>query len=217
MEEEEESGSNLTKIIFIAAVVIISGLLIWFVGGMLSKPIEPPKKTVQEIKIIRPPPPPPEVEEEPPPEPEVEEEIIPEEPEPLPDDSALEPPAGDQLGLDAEGGAGGDAFGLLGKKGGRSLLSGSGTSRFNWYANIIKTELLENLYEEEKLRSKGYRIRCNIWVSKSGDITKVKVLNSTGDNEIDALIKNALNSMTKISDVPPEDMPMPIKLAIESR
>lgn len=220
--EEEESGNKWGKILFILAVVIISGLIIWFVGGMLSEPIEPPKKTVQEIKVIRPPPPPPEVEEEPPPEPEVEEEVdIPEpEPEALPDVPDMEPPPGD-LGLDADGVAGGDAFGLAARKGGRSLLSSGSGSRFAWYGNIVKTEINESLNEEEKLRSKAYRVQCHIWLDRSGNIKNFKLINSTGDNELDSIIKNVLNSFSGISEKPPLEMDlqrdMPIKLLFQSR
>lgn len=217
MEEEEESGGKIKIIAFFVAVILISGALIWFVGGMLSQPIEPPKKTVQEIKVIRPPPPPPEVEEEPPPEPEVEEEVDIPEPEDIPDVPDMEPPPGNQLGLDAEGGAGGDAFGLVGKKGGRSLLGSGSGSRFAWYSNIIKTEILESLYEDERLRSKSYRIRCDIWVSRTGEITRIQMLNSTGDADIDQRIKDRLHALRRISDAPPADMNMPIKIAIQSK
>lgn len=220
MYDKEEEGSSKKKNILVALLIIVlSAGLIWFVNVMLATPIERPKKTVQEIKIIRPPPPPPEVEEEPPPPPEEEEVDIPEPlEENLPDipDSA-EPPPGDQLGLDAEGGAGGDAFGLLGKKGGRSLISGGSGSRFAWYSNIVKNDILDSLYEDEKLRSISYRIRCDIWLNRSGGIKKINLLNSTGDLDIDMRIKNILNSMSNISDEPPADMPMPIKLSLVSR
>ena len=72
------------------------------------------KKVVQQITMIQPPPPPPPPEVKPP-EPEVEEEKIEEpepeqEPEPAPEESN-EPPA-EELGLDADGAAGSDGFGL---------------------------------------------------------------------------------------------------------
>ena len=216
-EEEGEESNKIKAIVFFIAVVLISAALIWFVGGMLSKPIEPPKKTVQEVKIFRPPPPPEIEEEPPPPEEEIEEEVEIEEPEDVPDLPDMEPPPGSQLGLDAEGGAGSDAFGLIGNKGGRSLLGSGSGNRFAWYANTIKTEILEILYEDEKLRSKSYRIRCDIWLGKTGEVTRIQILNSTGDMEIDTRIKDKLNSLRRISDAPPADMNMPIKLAIESR
>lgn len=216
--DDEETGSKKLVALFILAVVVISGAIIWFVGGMLSEPIEPPKKTVQEIKVIRPPPPPPEIEEEPPPpEPEIEEEVDIPEPEEIPDVPDLEPPPGEQLGLDAEGGAGSDAFGLLGNKGGRSLISGGGGDRFAWYGKIVQTNILDSLYKDEKLRSLGWQVRCDIWLNKSGEISRYKILNSTGNLDIDARIEKAVSSVLKISDKPPNDIPMPIKMVLRSR
>lgn len=217
-DEEEESGSKKKYLIVTILIIAISAGLIWFINVMLAKPVETPKKTVQEIKVIRPPPPPPEVEEEPPPPPEEEEVEVPDPiEENIPDLPDAEPPPGEQLGLDAEGGAGGDAFGLLGKKGGRSLISGGSGSRFAWYSNIVKSDILDSLYEDEKLRTISYRVKCDIWLNRSGGIRKFNLLNSTGDAEIDMRIKDILNSIEKISDQPPADMPMPIRLSFVSR
>lgn len=217
--EEEESGNKWIKTVFILAVLIITGLIIWFVGGMLSEPIEPPKKTVQEIKVIRQPPPPPEVEPEPPPEPEIEEEVdIPEpEPEALPDVPDMEPPPGD-LGLDAEGVAGGDAFGLAARKGGRSLI-GSGDGDANlWYAGtIVKASLLDALTAIEGILITRYRVRLNLWVDSGGNLTRFKLLESTGDTEVDQKITAAMANIKRFPELPPPNMPQPIKLVIEAR
>ena len=220
MEPDEEEGKNKIIVgIFIAAVILISGAIIWFVGGMLSEPVEPPKKTVQEIKVIRPPPPPPEIEEEPPPpEPEIEEEVDIPEPEDIPDIPDIEPAASDPIGLDAEGGAGGDAFGLLGKKGGKGLI-GSGTGDRNlWYAgNVVQPAVLDKLVERTGLLALRYRIRLNVWVNEAGEVTKFKLLESTGDPEIDSAINIALASLKRLKTLPPPNMPQPVRLAIEAR
>ena len=217
--EEEESGNKWIKITFILAGLIITGLIIWVVGGMLSAPVEPPKKTVQEIKVIRPPPPPPEVEPEPPPEPEIEEEVdIPEpEPEALPDVPDMEPPPGD-LGLDAEGVAGGDAFGLAARKGGRSLI-GSGDGDANlWYAGtIVKASVLDALTGIEGILITRYRVRLNLWVDSGGNLTRFKLLESTGDTEVDQKIKAAMANIKRFPELPPPNMPQPVKLVIEAR
>ncbi|HAZ42809.1 MAG TPA: TonB-dependent receptor, partial [Methylococcaceae bacterium] len=41
-------------------------------------------------------------------------------------EQAEEPPPGENLGVDADGAAGGDSFGLVGKKGGSGFLGGGG-------------------------------------------------------------------------------------------
>lgn len=218
--EEDESGNKWVKILFILAVVVISGLVIWYIGGLISEPVEAPKKTVQEIKVIRPPPPEPEIEEEPPPEPEVEEEVdIPEpEPEALPDVPDMEPPPGD-LGLDADGVAGGDSFGLAARKGGRGLIGSSGEGDINlWYANsVVKVAVLDLLSNIDGILITRYRVRLNVWVSPSGEMTRYKLLQSTGDAEVDQKIKAAMNKLKRFVEIPPPSMPQPVKMAIEAR
>ncbi len=218
MADEEESGGKTKLILVGLLIVVLSGGLIWFVNVMLATPIEPPKKTVQEIKIIRPPPPPPEIEEEPPPPPEEEEVDIPEPEEDIPDLPDMEPPPGNQLGLDAEGTAGGDAFGLAARKGGRGLI-GSGDGDANlWFANtVVKSAILDLLTDVDGITITRYRIRLNVWVSSSGEVTKLKLLESTGNNEIDQKIRVALSELKRFSTLPPPNMPQPIKLAIEAR
>ena len=217
MAEESDEQSKIKVIVFILAIALISGLIIWFVGGMLSQPMEPPKKTVQEIKVIRPPPPPPEVEEEPPPEPEVEEEILePEsEPEPLPDlpdipDIPDSPDLGD--GVDGPpsdfGTNSGRTIGGGGKKGDPSL----------WYAGkIVQGEILDLLNSIEGLTDKSYRVNLNIWINKvTGELTDFKLLNSTGDITMDEKIKHALQQFGRFSRPPLPNLKQPIRLAIES-
>ncbi|MEQ8663662.1 MAG: TonB-dependent receptor, partial [Gammaproteobacteria bacterium] len=124
----------------LAVLAIGLGLYVFFgkVGG--GQPPKPPE--VQQISIVQPPPPPPpppQVEEPPPPE--MEEVEVPEpEPEPIADDApADEPLPGDDLGLDADGVAGADGFGLKARKGGRALIGGG--DRNKWYAGVIQTDL----------------------------------------------------------------------------
>lgn len=218
MEDEGESNNKLKTVLIFSLVLLLSGSAIWLLSGLFNQEIEQPKKTIQEIKVIRPPPPPPEVEEEPPPpEPEIEEEIDIPEPEDIPELPDMEPPPGDQLGLDADGGAGSDAFGLLGRKGGRSLIGGASGDRFKWYSNIVVGELLDKLNEDERLRLKKYRVNFKIWLDETGEVTRFELLNSTGDLELDSYIKNSLSTVSRISEAPPSDIKMPITLGMRSR
>ncbi len=217
MVEETDEQSKIKVIVFILAIALISGLIIWFVGGMLSTPIEPPKKTVQEIKVIRPPPPPPEIEEEPPPEPEVEEEILepePElEPEALPDipDIPDSPDLGDGGGppSDFGTGTGGSTIGGGGTRGDPSL----------WYAGrIVQVEILDLLQNTDGLTAVDYRVRLNVWVNEvTGELTDFKLLNSTGDITVDEKIEQALRGFGRFSRPPLPNLKQPIRLAIESR
>jgi protein TonB len=170
---------------------------------------------VQDIQIIRPPPPPPDL--PPPPPPPPEEKVDIHEPEQKPDPTpSNEPPPSEQLGLDAQGVAGGDAFGLAGRPGGRGIL-GTGGSAFAWYAGLLKDQVLSQLTDDGKLRSGAYSVVVKVWVRNDGSIERIQLAQSTGDKERDREIESALGRLNRISQAPPSDMPQPISLRIVSR
>jgi protein TonB len=205
--------------ILIAGVVVIGVTvsLIAFVKSMMVAP-PPSKKMVQQISLIQPPPPP---KVEKPPEPEIKEEVKLEEPEPTPEEApdpmADDAPMGDDLALDAEGMAGGDAFGLLGKKGGRDLIGSAGSNPFAWYAASIQSDIVDYLSDHTDIRKKRYSVKVRLWISGSGQITRSELLTSTGDSQMDNSLTMALKSMAALSDKPPQDLPQPINLQITSR
>jgi protein TonB len=170
---------------------------------------------VQEIHLIRPPPPPPDL--PPPPPPPPEEKVVdvhqPDRPDPTPSN---EPPPGEQLGLDADGTAGGDAFGLVGNKGGRELL-GQGGSAYIWYAGLVKNQILEQLNTEKQAHRGEYSLMVRVWVRNDGSIDRVRVIEGSGNHERDQAIEAALSRMGRLAQAPPADMPEPISLRIVSR
>jgi protein TonB len=196
-------------------VLVIGGGLFWLVKGFLDAAPPVPKKVVQEIRVIRPPPPPPET--PPPPPPPPEEKVDVNEPEPEPDPTpSNEPPPTEQLGLDAEGTGAGDSFGLVGHKGGRDLLA-SGGSAFAWYGGLLKTEILNRLEDDKRLRASSYTVLVRIWVRSDGTVAQVRVGRSSGDKDRDRIIEEALSQLRRLSQAPPVDMPQPINLRIVSR
>ncbi len=139
------------------------------------------------------------------------------EPDPQPDPTpSNEPAPSEQLGLDTEGGAGGDGFGLVGRKGGRDLLA-TGGSAFAWYAGLLKNEILDQLGDEKQARSGQYAVVVRVWVRDDGTIERVKVAQSSGSPERDRAIEAALGRIARVSQAPPADMPEPISLRIVSR
>jgi protein TonB len=182
------------------------------------------KPSVQTIAVLRPPPPPPPPKpEEKPPEPEIKkEEVRLPEPDQKPE-AADEPPPGEQLGVDAEGGAGNDGFGLVGKPGGRDITTigegggGGGRAQFNAYAGLVQVRLQEQLQKRDRLRQSDYRAVVRIWFTERGGIDRVEVVDGTGDAEIDSAIRSALLDVRSIDQAPPEGMPQPLKLKLTSR
>jgi protein TonB len=199
---------------------MIAGIVLGLVGlGLVSATIlkvmgskpQPARMVVQEVKIIRTPPPPPR--EEPPPPPE--EVKIPDpqpEPEPTPNN---DPPPGD-LGLDAEGTAGSDGFGLAARPGGRDLV-GSGSSQLTWYAGLLQSAILAELNNEKLVRSRSYNVPVRVWVRDDGSIEKSELAKSTGDKEVDRAIERAVARVQRIPYALPAQTPRPITIRVSYR
>ena len=209
---EQKGRAALPFVIIACGITAIGCGAALLVRNFLSTEAPTPKKVVQEIRIVRPPP----EDLPPPPPPPPEEKVDLSEPEPAPDPVASnEPPPGD-LGLDADGTAGSDSFGLLGRKGGRDLL-GTGGSAFAWYAGLLKGEILEQLQEVKAARSGAYSVVVKVWVRSDGSVERIRLAQSTGDRERDSAIETALARIDRISQGPPSDMPQPVSLKIVSR
>lgn len=195
-------------------VLLAGGGLFWLIKSFIDSTPVAPKKVVQEIHVIRPPPPP---ETPPPPPPPPEEKVDVNEPEPEPEPTpSNDPPPSEQLGLDTEGTGAGDSFGLVGNKGGRDLLASSG-SAFTWYGGLIKSEILNRLEDDKRLRAASYSVLVRVWVKSDGTVEQVRVGQSSGDKDRDRMIEEALRSLHRLSQAPPADMPQPISLRIVSR
>ena len=200
---------------------LIAGIVLGVVGlgivagaarAILSDKPAPGKMVVQEIKILRAPPPPPPPEQPPPPPEEVD---VPEpenQPEPTPSD---EPPPGD-LGLDAEGTAGSDGFGLAARPGGRDLV-GSGVSQLTWYAGLVQSAILAELNNEKLVRSRAYNVPIKVWTRADGSIERSELARSTGDAQVDRAIERAVARVVRIPYAAPAEMPQPITIRITAR
>lgn len=218
MNRLNQFRTNALKII--GGLVLLAGIayVVKVIIDLSSeKPVKHEKK-IQTIDLVKPPPPPPPPPkvEPPPPEPEMEKLNEPEpEPEPIPDVPDQQP-AGD-TGLDAEGTAGTDAFGLAAKKGGRGLLGGGGGDPNVIYAGSIKESLLDILSEHDELRSKSYSAVIKVWLNTDGTVTKFELSRGSNDAEIDKLLNKLVSKFKKAKDAPPPGLVQPIKLKISSR
>lgn len=200
-------------------VLIVVGVVV--LQDLFEKPPQT-KKQVQQITVIQPPPPPPPPPpEQPPPPPEVKEEKIEEpepEPEPEPEQPEEAPPAED-LGVDAEGTAGGDSFGLVGKKGGRGLIGGGGGHAILWYGQQVQkgvTASLQQLVDGE-VRHKKFSAMASVWIGADGSIHRAELAGSSGDEKVDAALRQALSALRlRLDRPPPPDMPQPVKIRIRT-
>ena len=205
---------HIPKIVGTLVVTLVGVVMVSVVQDFLATP-SPPKRAPQQITLLTPPPPPPQ---EKPPEPEIKEEVKLEEPQvdDLPEEASDEPPPGEDLGVDAEGGAGGDGFGLIGRKGGRGLLDGSGDP-FSYYASQLQRQIEDSILAEEDVRKKAYSIVAKIWLRQDGRVLRAELATSTGNPAIDATLVKAITTAQAPAQAPPADMPQPIRMRISSR
>lgn len=203
----------------VISITIVAAVIL-FISNMLNAKPGKPKKVVQNITFVKPPPPPPP--EEKPPEPEVQEEVeVPEpesEPEEIPDVPADDMPPMGELGLDADGVAGADGFGLLARKGGRDFLAGisSGADQ-RQYGRAIKSDIQDFLSEIEDIRKSDYDIKIKFWFDNKGNVTHFKLLESTGNKSLDESMRTNLARYGKLPYAPPSGKANSITLQIVSR
>jgi protein TonB len=213
MDEQDKRRQLRTRVAVTAVGVAAIGLFAWFVHSMISAKSAKPARQTQTITVIRPPPPPIDQPPPPPPPDRPKEEIAQNEPEPSPSDDAA---PSQQLGLDAEGTAGGDSFGLAAHKGGHDLV-GTGGAVFGWYTARLKDRVADKLSADARLRSKKFTVALKIWIESDGRIREVHVVSGTGNGDLDDAIKSAVAAIGTMSESPPLEMPEPVTIRIVSR
>jgi len=208
-------------VITLLIVVVLAGLgyavKALFSGGGAQK------KAITTIKLLpdTPPPPPPPPPKEPPKEqPKDQPKEIKEVPQPKPEQTPpaevlkMEGAAGDGPSPFAAGAVSNEyAGGDVGTK-----IGGSASKyQFAWYTNLIKNQIEDALAKDKTLANGTYKIVVKIWIAANGRIQKYELTNPSGDATTDNSIKKALDAMPPLSDVPPGDMPQPVKLKITAR
>jgi protein TonB len=210
----------------IAAGAAVLALMAWGVYSFVSKVDDKPRKAPK-ISLIptTPPPPPPPPKEEKKPEPPKDLNKPPpmEQPKMAPPapsaDLKMDGPAGDGPSAFSAGKITSEDLSNVGKapvvaSGGGAV--GGGFSPFTYYANLIKGELQRQLTRNKDLREMAYKAEVQVWVNRDGSVGRFEVVNGTGDKELDALLKKAIESANAFSTGPPEKMPQPIRLRIST-
>ena len=197
------------------AAVAVFFIVKAIVGFINEKPTKSEKK-IQPITLLKPPPPPPPPPKvETPPPPEVKQQIDEPQPEPEPSpDTPDEAPAHD-LGLDAEGSAGSDAFGLAARKGGSGLFGGG--DPYAHYGARIKNEIATLLSSHDELRRKSYTAIVKIWLKSDGTVDRIELSKGSNDVAIDEILTRVLDKYKSAGEPLPPGIKLPIKFKISSR
>ncbi len=217
-----------------STVWIVSGLVaVLFLGAgilgvrMFLKGAESTNRRNTHFVMLKPPPPP-QIKEKPP-EPEIKQPEIKTPEEQVPDETEEQArddkPAGDELGLDADGTSGSDGFGLKAKKGGRPLIGGDlgGNAllqKYAWYHRILQEEIRKQV--RTRMEQNGgipegeYLALVEIELDTRGNVVDYRIPGPSGNRSLDAALKEVLR-VTKISEPPPHGMPRAMRIKISSR
>ena len=197
-------------------VVVALGLVAWSLQGLFSgspaKPKRPPK-----ISLIpdRPPPPPPPKPEENRPEPpktqqkEVKLDQPKEAPQPPSETLKMEGAAGDGPSAFQSGSVGNEDLSRVGTG------EGGGSAHAS-YALVVKRRVEQHLSRINSLRGFPYKVEVRVWVAAGGMVSRAELIDSTGNPEVDSLLRAALQEMPALSEVPPVGMPQPVRLRLLS-
>ena len=206
-DDTEPRRSSLKTAAFalggLALLVVAALLLMKFLSGPAAKPsgirqvalIKQPPKVKEEVKIDQP-----------------KDEPKPDEPKAADDKPASDKP----LGVDAEGGAGSDGFGLAGNKGGRDFLT-TGGGGGAYYSGLLQRQFHEALSRNRKVLKEEFRVVVKIWLGDDGRVQKADIVTGSGNPKVDDLIQLTLLDMTPLKDIPPSSMrPMQLRLSNRS-
>lgn len=220
---EDEAGSGWIKKAVIGVVIagVMAGVVL-MVMKFLSTPSGKAPGISQIALVNQPPPPPPKPPEKPPEPPKIKEEVKIDQPKeeakPVDQKAPDDKPASDKpLGVDAEGGAGSDGFGLAGNKGGRDFLTtGTGGGGGAYYTGLVQRAFFEALSRNRKVLKDEYRVVVKVWLGDDGRVTKADIVTGSGNTQTDELIQLTLLDMAPLKDVPPAAM-RPIQLRLSNR
>lgn len=88
---------------------------------------------------------------------------------------------------------------------------------YGWYTVQIQQHIQDALAGNDGLQGATYKIVLRVWLNEDGSIKRTDLVNSSGDEKTDSSLRQALKDLPKLAEVPPEDLPQPIRLRITSR
>lgn len=239
MTAHKKKKPQLKNFFVPAAVVLVIAGGIGFISKVMLTDTGPPRKNkITTVSLVKPP-----EQKEKLPEPEPPREIpkpqqmdtptmdqrqdAPQEANDAPDDA---PPAGSDLGVDAEGGAGSDGFGLVGRKGGRAITLGGGgggsgmnklslLARYGWYTKKVQDEVrkkVKSMLDENGGFPKGkYQTVVKLTLDVKGVVVDHRIVGSSGNSRMDDAVKQSV-AVVRI-EAPPEGMPRTMTIRISSQ
>ncbi|MBD9462082.1 MULTISPECIES: energy transducer TonB [unclassified Pseudomonas] len=201
----------------------VAAWLLWQWANDMSGVRREAPKVPTIIPLPPPPPPPPEKPKEP--EPQVEEKVV--EPEPTPEPEEVKPeeeappsPVDDlanPMQMDGDAQSGNDAFNIGAGKGGGMAGAGGGRLGNGTYSQFLAFTFQRLLRENPDLRSLAFSLQADVWLSAVGEITRVELVKSSGNPQVDEQVIAALRTAPHLSERPPASLTLPVRLSLQGR
>ncbi|EJL04817.1 MULTISPECIES: energy transducer TonB [Pseudomonas] len=201
----------------------VAAWLLWQWANDMSGVRREAPKVPTIIPLPPPPPPPPEKPKEP--EPKVEEKMP--EPEPTPEPEEVKPeeeappsPVDDlanPMQMDGDAQSGNDAFNIGAGKGGGMAGAGGGRLGNGTYSQFLAFTFQRLLRENPDLRSLAFALQADVWLSAVGEITRVELVKSSGNRQVDEQVISALRGAPHLSERPPASLTLPVRLSLQGR
>ena len=94
---------------------------------------------------------------------------------------------------------------------------GGGRAGNATYSQYLAYALQKILREDERTRNLTFRLQANIWLTASGQVTRVELTKSSGDADVDARVVAALRAVPALDERPPASVSMPIRASLTGR
>jgi hypothetical protein len=84
------------------------------------------------------------------------------------------------------------------------------------YFADIQRAVQQTLCSDARTSPGRYRLALKLWIDRSGGVLRSKRLDTTGDDNLDAVLDTAIGKM-RIGRPPPSDLPQPVALVVSPR
>ena len=80
-----------------------------------------------------------------------------------------------------------------------------------------REQIQQAISANAKLRTAALQVKARVWADATGRVTRVQIVSSSGDAELDAALNHEVLATLTLREPPPRDMPMPIVMSIVER
>ena len=95
--------------------------------------------------------------------------------------------------------------------------SGGGRLGNGTYSQFLAFTFQRLLRENPDLRSLAFSLQADVWLSAVGEITRVELVKSSGNPQVDEQVIAALRAAPHLSERPPASLTLPVRLSLQGR